>query len=363
MGPTLSGIVKAYSNVFVQGRTSLDIAMEMYDSNGGDFEQVVSLLRDAGSHQSSRQLLQRNDNRTNVSDEALVAMPVSPRNRKEEWLIDDMPAGHKKRRMSHDLLGNSRKKSREVVDEGDYPNYDDDDDCMFVEGNDPNKGDYTYDDNYPDNDDATMGNYDDNNDHVTVAVENQNMNILRVTVKIEDHTFLVPCDSSSTIGWLCSVVSQRYASLEGRCPQLTLSNQNGALLAEEDLASAVVNNGECLSAHVISWTTPPLVDIYKHSSSGTANIRVVQRLINLSSSASVIDLSNCSIRAAHFVVIVTSLSHHSSLTTLNLSGNRYVSVKIGTLSQGPSVQYIKPGNILTVDTGDLPIKQATLHTK
>jgi len=292
--------------------------MDMYNSNGGDFEQVVSLLRDAGSQLSSHQLQQGDGNRRNTqSNEALITMPTSPSSSKEEWLIDDMPAGHKKRRASHDLLNSSRKRSRDVIDEGDYPNYNNDD-CIFVEENSPSKG------NYPVQEDSPYDNaiYDQDNGDITFTGDNQNLNILRVTVKIEGHTFLVPCDSNSTIGWLCSVVAQRYASLEGCCPQLTLSNQNGALLAEEDLANSVINNGECLSAHVISWTTPPLVDIYRHTSGNAANGQVVQKLSNLTNSTPLIDLSNCSIRAAHFVTLVTTLSHHSSLTTLNLCGNR-----------------------------------------
>jgi len=292
--------------------------MDMYDSNGGHFEQVVSLLRDAGSQLSSRQLQQGDENRRNTqSNGALVTMPISPSNSKEEWLINDMPSGHKKRRASHDLLSSSRKRSRDVIDEEDYPNYNNDD-CIFVEGNSPSEGNYPVEEDNPYDDPM----HDQDNGDITFIGDNQNLNNLRVTVKIEGHTFLVPCGSNSTIGWLCSVVAQRYASLEGRCPQLTLYNQNGAFLSEEDLANSVINNGECLSAHVISWTTPPLMDIYRHTSGSVANGQVVQRLSNLTSSTSLIDLSNCSIRAAHFNTLVATLSHHSSLTTLYLCGNR-----------------------------------------
>jgi len=303
--------------ILVQGRTPLDIAMDMYDSNGGNFEQVVSLLRDAGSRLSSaRQLQQRDGNQRNTpSNEALFTIPTSPSNSKEEWLIDDMPTGHKKRRTSHDLQSNSsRKRSRDVINEGNYPNYDNDD----IGGNCPGE------ENYPVAEDYLYDNviHDQSDDDITVAHDNQNLNNLRVAVKIEGHTFLVPCESSSTIGWLCSIVAQRYASLEGRCPQLTLSNQSGALLAEEDLANTVINNGECISAHVISWTTPPLVDLYKHTSGSAANNQVIQRFSNITSSTPLVDLSNCGIRGSHFVTIIATLSHHVSLTTLNLCGNR-----------------------------------------
>lgn len=286
--------------------------MEMYDSHGDNYEEVVSLLRTAGSAQLNKSQNRRSDV---SSGEALVAVPMSPsNNNKEEWLINDMPTARKKRKTSHEFVSVSRKRSCDAVsDEGDYPNYNYD----FM-----NEGGYSIEQDTGDCfDDDVIVSSPIHND-VMVANSNQ-LSCIRVMVKVEEHTFLVPCDSSSTIGWLCSVVAQRYAALDGRHPQLTLTNQKGALLANEDLAITVINNEECVNAHVISWTTPPLVDIYSNTSAGDVNVRVIRKLKNVSNLSHKIDLSNCSIRASHFATIMKCLTHQPSLTTLCLRGNRF----------------------------------------
>lgn len=283
--------------------------MEMYDSHGDNYEEVVSLLRTAGSARLKNSQNRKSDA---SSGEALVAMPTSPSNNQEEWLINDMPTTRKKRKMSHEFVSINMKRSCDAASVGvDYPNYNND--CMFNEGNYPSEqdtGDY----------DASISSPIHND--VMVASSNQ-LNCIRVMVKVEEHTFLVPCDSGSTIGWLCSVVAQRYAALDGRHPQLSLTNQRGALLANEDLVVAVINNEECVNAHVISWTTPPLIEIYSNTSGGDVNVRVIQKLKSISNLSHTIDLSNCSIRASHFTTLVKCLTHQSALTTLCLYGNRF----------------------------------------
>jgi len=283
--------------------------MEMYNSHGDNYEEVVSLLRAAiGSPQ-----LKTSQSRSNVStNEALVAMPTSPGNSKEEWLINDMPATRKKRKMPHEFLSVSRKRSCDAItDEGEYPDYNDDNEDTFP-------GEQVTRDYF--NDDVVASSPVQND---TMVASSNQLNCIRVMVKVEGHTFLVPCDPSSTIGWLCSVVAQRYAALDGRHPQLSLTNQKGALLANEDLVAAVINNEECIDAHVISWTTPPLLDIYSNISSGDTNNLVIRKLKNISSLSHIVDLSNCAIRASQFVTIVKCLAHQSSLTTLCLRGNRF----------------------------------------
>lgn len=283
--------------------------MEMYNSHGDSYEEVVSLLRTAvGSSQLKKSQSRRSDSLTN---EALVAMPISPSNSKEEWLINDMPAARKKRKIPHEFLSVSRKRScDDITDEGEYPDY-----------NNYNEGIFPREQVTRDYFDDVVASSLVQND--TMVGSSKQLNCIRVMVKVEGHTFLVPCDPSSTIGWLCSVVAQRYAALDGRHPQLSLTNQKGALLANEDLVLAVINNEECVDARVISWTTPPLLDIYSNTSGGDANYLVVQKLKNISSQSHTINLSNCSIRASHFVTIVKCLTHQSSLTTLCLRGNRF----------------------------------------
>ena len=283
--------------------------MEMYDSHGDNYEEVVSLLRAAGSAQT------KNKSQVRIGDtssgDALVAMPMSPNNNKEEWLINDMTTVRKKRKTSHDFVAVSRKRSCDAMsDEGDI------NDILFTEGSYPSEHDTgdCFDD------DVIVSSTVQND--ITVSNSNQ-LCCIRVMVKVEQHTFLIPCDPSTTVGWLCSVVSQRYAALDGRHPQVSLTNQKGALLGNEDLVAAVINNEECVDAHVISWTTPPLVDIYSNTSSGEVNNRVIRKLRNVSNLSHKIDLSNCSIRASQFPTIVKCLTHHQSLTTLCLRGNRF----------------------------------------
>ena len=284
--------------------------MEMYDSHGDNYEEVVSLLRATGSAQLKKSQTKRSDK---SSGDALVAMPMSPSNNdNEEWLVNDMPTTRKKRKTSHEFISVSRKRPCDAAsDDGDFPIYNDD--FIFNEGTYPSELDAVecFDDSIPVQND------------VMVASSNQ-LSCIRAMVKVENHTFLVPCDPSSTIGWLCSVVAQRYAALDGRHPQLSLTNQKGALLANEDLVAAVINNEERVDAHVISWTTPPLVDIYCNTSGGDLNNRVVQKLKSVSSLSHKVDLSNCGIRGpATFNTIVKCLAHQSSLTMLCLRGNRF----------------------------------------
>lgn len=279
--------------------------MEMYDSHGDSYEEVVTILRTAAAGVQPKKSQSR---RIDAScGEALVAMPTSPSsNEKEEWLINDMPAARKKRKMSHNFVSVSKKRSCDAIsDKRDSPKYNED--TYFSEMD------------YFDNDLITSSPV---HSDIIVASGNQ-LNCIRVMVKVEGHTFLVPCDSTSTIGCLCSVVAQRYATLDGRHPQLSLTNQRGALLANEDLVAAVINNEECVDAHVISWTTPPLVDIYCNTSGNEVNNRVIQKLKSVSNVSHKIDLSNCSIRASQLTNIVKCLVHQPSLTTLCLHGNRF----------------------------------------
>ena len=296
--------------------------MERYDSHGDDYEGVVSLLRAAGGAQLKKSQTKRSDA---SSGEALVTMPTSPsNNNNEEWLVNDMPTTRKKRKTSHEFESVSRKRSCDATsDDGDFPIYTDD--FLFDdEGTFPSELDtmecFDNDVSNPVQSDVVVAT--GNHNTTTVATGNQ-LNFIRAMVKVENHTFLVPCDPSSTIGWLCSVAAERYAALDGRQPQLSLTNQKGALLANEDLVAAVINNEECVDAHVISWTTLPLVDIYCNTSSGDVNNRVVQKLKSVSNLSHKVELSNCSIRGSQLTTIVKCLTHQSSLTTLCLRGNRF----------------------------------------
>ena len=291
--------------------------MEMYNSHGDRYEAVVSLLRAAGSTQLKKSHSRKSEP---SSSEALVPMPTSPSNNNsnnEEWLIDDMPATtRKKRKTSHEFVSVSRKRSCDAAsDDEDFPNYND-----YL----PNYNDDLFNDGtYPSDMEECFDSDINAGSSVQAVVGSNQINCVRAMVKVGEHTFLVPCDPGSTIEWLCSVVAQRYGALDGRHPQLSLTNQKGALLGNEDLVAAVINNEERINAHVISWTTPPLADIYCNTSVGDVNIRVVQKLKSVTSLSHKVDLSNCAIRANQFSTILKCLAHQASLTTLSLRGNRF----------------------------------------
>ncbi|KAJ8302574.1 hypothetical protein KUTeg_018970 [Tegillarca granosa] len=68
-----------------------------------------------------------------------------------------------------------------------------------------------------------------------------------------------------TISWLAKETSQRYYSLCGLQPLLTLSTKDGAFLSPDDPISLVLSTNEEIVGNVDNWDLPPLSDRYEQA--------------------------------------------------------------------------------------------------
>ncbi|CAC5396682.1 NFKBIL2 [Mytilus coruscus] len=92
--------------------------------------------------------------------------------------------------------------------------------------------------------------------------------LMRVKVRVKDKLLLIPVPNSEkekTISWLCQEAGQRYYSMCGLRPLLTLSTKDGAFLANTDEISQVLSSNEEVEGVVDSWDLPPLVDRYQQA--------------------------------------------------------------------------------------------------
>ena len=91
---------------------------------------------------------------------------------------------------------------------------------------------------------------------------------LRVRVKIESRSYLVPCpskDSSgrdTTIQWLMSQASERHYAQQGVRPRLSLTTSDGAILCPTDLVSHVLSPNEEVVGVVEGWVEEMLEESY-----------------------------------------------------------------------------------------------------
>lgn len=94
-------------------------------------------------------------------------------------------------------------------------------------------------------------------------------NTIRLKVRIEGMTYLVPCDhyhdnsQLATISSLIDKASDRYMIQNGRKPVLNLTNIEGAFLCPTDNIIDVVQEGEVLLGVVTRWESPALADHYQ----------------------------------------------------------------------------------------------------
>ncbi|CAG2194769.1 NFKBIL2 [Mytilus edulis] len=84
--------------------------------------------------------------------------------------------------------------------------------------------------------------------------------LMRIKVRVKDKLLLIPVPNSEkekTIAWLCQEAGQRYYSMCGLRPLLTLSTKDGAFLANTDEISQVLSSNEEVEGVVDSWDLPP----------------------------------------------------------------------------------------------------------
>lgn len=94
-------------------------------------------------------------------------------------------------------------------------------------------------------------------------------NTIRLKVRIEGVTYLVPCERCNennqfvTVSSLIDKAIDRYMMQTGRKPILSLTNNEGAFLCPTDNVVDVVQDGEVLVGVVSRWETPALADHYQ----------------------------------------------------------------------------------------------------
>ena len=97
-------------------------------------------------------------------------------------------------------------------------------------------------------------------------ITNAAASVMRIRVKIQNKTFLIPCGIESdrrTVSWLLEQTSSRYFNCTGMKPlMMILTNKQGALLSAEDCVFDILSNNEETLANVESWDLPPLRDRY-----------------------------------------------------------------------------------------------------
>ena len=91
---------------------------------------------------------------------------------------------------------------------------------------------------------------------------------MKLNVRIDDITYLVPCDryhdnQPTTVAVLIEKVCDRYLLQNGRRPVLNLNNSQGALLCPTDNVEDVVQEGEGLVGVVNHWDSLLLSEHYQ----------------------------------------------------------------------------------------------------
>ena len=213
---------------------------------------------------------------------------------------------------------------------------------------------------------------------------------LRIRVKIDQKSYLVPCPAKlpdgaeSTIQWLAQQAAERYYTQQGVRPHLSLTTTDGALLSGDDIIAHVLQSGEEVIGVAEQWHLPPLPERYQTACSNSglgeqkwtweiinatlytqtcklnaytfiatiimcffldaACHRKVLRLFQDSPSASVLELSHLSLHSVHLPPLLTSLQGQSVLTCLSLSGNRLnvdvMSLLTNALSRNPNLHIL-----------------------
>lgn len=97
-------------------------------------------------------------------------------------------------------------------------------------------------------------------------ITNATISVMRIRVRIQNKTFLIPCGIESdrrTVSWLLEQTSSRYFNCAGMKPlAMILTNKQGALLSPEDHVYDILSNNEETFVNVESWDLPPLRDRY-----------------------------------------------------------------------------------------------------
>ncbi|CAH1269884.1 TONSL [Branchiostoma lanceolatum] len=150
---------------------------------------------------------------------------------------------------------------------------------------------------------------------------------MRLTVKVQDKTFLIPIpnsDSNKSIVWLAEQASQRYYNMCGLRPRLALHTREGAMLEAHDAISDVLSTNEEVVASVQSWDLPPLPERYIkacENSNSVVHPRVRSLCESQQTSAS-LSASSLGLRLPSLSPLLSALQCQYCIKTLVLAGNR-----------------------------------------
>lgn len=104
---------------------------------------------------------------------------------------------------------------------------------------------------------------------ISIANVPSTVKCLRVKVRVEGVSYLVPCPvhqedgSYTTVEWLASNMADRYFKIYGKRPVLQLLTMESALLCAADSLVDVLQQGEEVQGLVDGWETPALAEHYK----------------------------------------------------------------------------------------------------
>ncbi|XP_022094570.1 tonsoku-like protein [Acanthaster planci] len=148
---------------------------------------------------------------------------------------------------------------------------------------------------------------------------------MRVRVKIQDKTFLIPVREARDMSWLCEEASKRYFASCGLRPKLVLCTGEGAMFSPEDSITDLLSNNEEVVGKVESWDLPPLTERYKRACE-TAKTddhpKIHNRLQLTQSTPGTLDLSSLALSSKHLAPLFLALQCQYSLRKLLLPGNR-----------------------------------------
>ncbi|XP_060084011.1 tonsoku-like protein [Ylistrum balloti] len=151
--------------------------------------------------------------------------------------------------------------------------------------------------------------------------------VMRVKVRVKDKLLLVPAPNGGegkTIGWLAQETSQRYYSLCGLRPFLTLTTKDGAFLTPDDPISLVLSVDEEVQGSVDNWDMPALTQRYDQAcrTLQTVSYRNVRTILQSCDDGGNLELQNLALGPAQILPVFRAIQCQSNLKILNLTGNR-----------------------------------------
>ncbi|XP_078688374.1 tonsoku-like protein [Branchiostoma floridae x Branchiostoma belcheri] len=150
---------------------------------------------------------------------------------------------------------------------------------------------------------------------------------MRLRVKVQDKTFLIPIpnsDSCKSIDWLGEQASQRYYNMCGLRPRLALHTREGAMLEAHDAIADVLSTNEEVVGRVQSWDLPPLPERYIKAceNSNTAVHTRVRVLCESQQTSACLSASSLGLRLPSLSPLLSALQCQYCIKTLVLAGNR-----------------------------------------